>query len=117
MAIQYEQNSNTENPSFNVLVIGAGLAGLATAISIQQAGHQVTVLERMPEIREVSTSTKRSTKISSRLLKLQLRLALVFKFHPMGQGYLETGASLKQSSLTHSSLRKPSCAPTGVVPH
>ena len=37
----------------DVIVVGAGLAGLAAAISIQRTGHRVTVLERMPVLQEV----------------------------------------------------------------
>ena len=35
------------------LVIGAGIAGLATAIALQRAGRDVLVLERTPQLREV----------------------------------------------------------------
>jgi 2-polyprenyl-6-methoxyphenol hydroxylase-like FAD-dependent oxidoreductase len=35
------------------LVIGAGIAGLATAIALQRAGRDVLVLERAPQLREV----------------------------------------------------------------
>lgn len=38
---------------FNILVIGAGLGGLGTAIALRRKGHNVTVLEAAPEIREV----------------------------------------------------------------
>ena len=35
------------------LVIGAGIAGLATAIALQRAGRDVLVLERAPQLREI----------------------------------------------------------------
>jgi 2-polyprenyl-6-methoxyphenol hydroxylase-like FAD-dependent oxidoreductase len=117
MATQPAQNGSMERLSATVLVIGAGLAGLATAISIQQAGHYVTILERMPEIREVSDNTQMSTEISSRLLKLQIRLALVFRFHQTQHDSLEVGVCSKRLSPTHSSLKRLPCAPTAVVLH
>lgn len=36
-----------------VVVVGAGMAGLATAISLRKSGHKVTVLEQAPEFGEV----------------------------------------------------------------
>jgi len=39
-----------------ILVVGAGLAGLTTAIGFVRHGHQVTVLERKPKLSEESGS-------------------------------------------------------------
>ena len=39
--------------TFHVLIIGAGLVGLGTAILLRKAGYKVTVLERDSEMREV----------------------------------------------------------------
>jgi len=36
-----------------VIVVGAGIGGLALAIALRRAGHDVTVLERAPEIRPI----------------------------------------------------------------
>lgn len=37
----------------HVLIVGCGLGGLASAIGIRKAGHEVTVLERAAELQEV----------------------------------------------------------------
>lgn len=38
-----------ETNKFNIIVIGAGIAGLTTAIGLHQKGHHVSVLERHPD--------------------------------------------------------------------
>lgn len=38
---------------FHIAIVGAGLAGLATAILLRRAGYKVTVLEQDAELREV----------------------------------------------------------------
>lgn len=45
--------ARTVRPSCKVATIGAGLAGLATAVSLQRVGHQVTVFEISSGLKEL----------------------------------------------------------------
>lgn len=40
--------------SLNVLVVGGGLGGLATALTLQTDGHLVRIIDAVPEFAEVS---------------------------------------------------------------
>jgi cation diffusion facilitator CzcD-associated flavoprotein CzcO len=39
--------------SLNVLVVGAGLGGLAAGLALQTDGHKVTIIDSAPEFAEV----------------------------------------------------------------
>ena len=47
-------NDQTNRISLKIIVVGAGLGGLAAAISLTRKGHNVTVYEQAPELAEVS---------------------------------------------------------------
>jgi cation diffusion facilitator CzcD-associated flavoprotein CzcO len=38
----------------NVIIVGAGIGGLAAAIALARHGHSITVLEQAPELGEVT---------------------------------------------------------------
>jgi 2-polyprenyl-6-methoxyphenol hydroxylase-like FAD-dependent oxidoreductase len=38
--------------TFNILIVGAGIAGLATSIALAEKGHIVTILEAAPKVHE-----------------------------------------------------------------
>src|SRR2546426_11242752 len=40
-------------PAVEVLIVGGGIGGMATAISLRQAGHEVRILERALKTAEV----------------------------------------------------------------
>jgi salicylate hydroxylase len=42
-----------ENHSFNILLIGGGLGGLATAIAHGQKGHKITILESTSKLQTI----------------------------------------------------------------
>jgi salicylate hydroxylase len=48
-----QQEARTESCKLKIIIVGAGLAGLGSAISCALAGHEVQVLESTHEIREV----------------------------------------------------------------
>ena len=41
-------------PKFHIVIVGAGLGGLAASIGIRRAGHRVTILEQAAQLGEVS---------------------------------------------------------------
>lgn len=45
----------TAKCQLDVIIVGAGMGGMGTALALRQAGHRVTVLEKAPELVEVST--------------------------------------------------------------
>jgi monoamine oxidase len=44
---------NLEPVQLHIIVVGAGLGGLAAAVALSRNGHEVTVLEAAPELGEV----------------------------------------------------------------
>lgn len=52
----------------HVIIIGAGLGGLATAIAIRKAGHKVTILEQAAELSEIGAGIEIPPN-STRILK------------------------------------------------
>ncbi len=66
--------------SLQVVIVGAGLGGLGTAISLRKAGHKVIVLEQAPEFIEV---VFRNVCAKARPDKFAPRSVLVYKYPPM----------------------------------
>lgn len=47
----------TAKCQLDVIIVGAGIGGLGTAMALRQYGHRVTVLEQAHEFVEVSKNT------------------------------------------------------------
>jgi glycine/D-amino acid oxidase-like deaminating enzyme len=76
-----------------VAIIGAGVAGLATAKVLQQAGHEVTVYDKAPDVGGVWSRTRRYPGLTTQSPKAQYALS----DFPMPRGYPEwpTGAQVQ----------------------
>lgn len=57
----------------NILLVGAGLGGLATAIALTQSGHKVTVYEQTPVLGEVGAGIQVPSNSTKLLFKLGLK--------------------------------------------
>ena len=67
--------SHSDDP-LNVIVIGAGLGGLAAAIGILNGGHRVTVLEAAQEIGEIGAGIQVSANGTAQLIRWGLEESL-----------------------------------------
>ncbi|MBE3044672.1 NAD(P)-binding protein [Candidatus Bathyarchaeota archaeon] len=54
----------TSAAKLDVIVVGAGLSGLSTAIAISLSGHSVTVFESAKELQEVLTPSPPPARLS-----------------------------------------------------
>lgn len=65
-------DSNGSKISLKIILVGAGLGGLSTAIALKQSGHQVTVYEQARELSEIGAGIQ----VPSNATKILLRLGL-----------------------------------------
>lgn len=56
MSLQYPVMENSKFSSFRIIVVGGGIAGLASAIGLQRKGHSVLVLESTPTLQTMGGS-------------------------------------------------------------
>jgi cation diffusion facilitator CzcD-associated flavoprotein CzcO len=66
-------------------IIGAGVAGLATAKVLQQAGHEVVVIDRTPDVGGVWSETRRYPGLTTQSAKMTYGLS----DYPMPKSYPE----------------------------
>lgn len=77
-------SSNQAAVPLHVIVVGAGLGGLATSVALARKGHHVTVLEQAKELREVITfffSTKSLWQLGRGLLIWNM-ISIGWCWHP-----------------------------------
>jgi 2-polyprenyl-6-methoxyphenol hydroxylase-like FAD-dependent oxidoreductase len=67
--------------SLDIVVIGAGLGGLAAAISCALGGHNVTVLEQARELAEVREPHTVQTPTDGLVADRQFRSEQAYKLH------------------------------------
>lgn len=54
--IRPEDKQSSDDAHLHIIIVGAGLSGLATAISCASHGHSVQVIEQAKELAEVRPS-------------------------------------------------------------
>jgi 2-polyprenyl-6-methoxyphenol hydroxylase-like FAD-dependent oxidoreductase len=67
--------------SLDIVVIGAGLGGLAAAISCALGGHNVTVLEQARELAEVPHTLQTHPPAEELVADRQFRSELAYRLH------------------------------------
>ena len=63
--------------TFDVIVVGAGIAGLAASIALTEKGHRVTVLDAAPAVSELKPASLEQSKLTHSSYR---RLGRVSKF-------------------------------------
>ncbi|KAG2015097.1 salicylate hydroxylase, variant 2 [Coprinopsis cinerea AmutBmut pab1-1] len=99
----------SSSPSLNIIVIGAGIGGLATAFLLGKAGHKVTIVEAASQLGEVGAGIQLSPNVTRLLIRWGVgdKLAeiavvpqnLTLRRYENGEvvGWMETGQSLEKA--------------------
>jgi salicylate hydroxylase len=66
----------SDRGGLTVIIVGAGIGGLAAAVCLRAAGHQVTVLEQAPAIGEVGAGIQLAPNATRALIKMGIFDAL-----------------------------------------
>jgi salicylate hydroxylase len=86
----HSPSSTTTPLPFSILIIGAGLGGLATAIALSQYGHRITILESAPHLGEVGAGIQ----IPPNSLRLLLQWGIAPYLEP--QAVQPTGITMRR---------------------
>ena len=87
-------------------IIGAGVAGLSTAKVLAQAGHEVVVYDKAPDVGGVWSSTRRYPGLTTQSPKAQYSLS----DFPMPRDYPEWPAGAQVQAYMQSVMQRASTA-------
>jgi len=98
-----------------VLIIGAGIGGLAAAAALRRVGISAAVYERAPEIREVGAGLSLWSNAIKALRRLGLDEAVVARGSPIEEAVTRTDRGVVLSQVSIGDISKSSGAPTVCV--
>lgn len=53
LRVDHDYYSHKAVKSLDIIVVGAGIAGLTTGLALARSGHRITILESVPSLGEV----------------------------------------------------------------
>ena len=108
------RGADVKNPA-KVAVAGGGIGGLTAAIALRRAGFQVSVFERVPELREVGAGLLLAANAQEALAKLGLADAVARLGTPASAGEIRSWRGEVLASIPAAELEKKIGTPSAAV--